>query len=215
MTDSVPPIDLMEFLQVSALPTSEDNLFSSQEDWWNNACLNWCYDNWGLYASGYKKAADILVQSVEERNSCQDSLVYPVLFLYRQYLELEIKGLIRQALRLKGVAGDFTKTHCINKLWRDCHKLLSEISPGDSTAELKQITRLINEFSDVDKESTAFRYPEDRNGNPSLPGISHINLRNVCEVIGKISIILMGANLQTGEYLAIKNDMEREFRHEC
>lgn len=214
MTDSMPLIDSMDLLHASALPSSEDNLFSSQDDWWNNACLNWCHDNWGLYASGYKKAADLLVQGVEERNSCQDSLVYPVLFLYRQYLELEIKGLIRQARRLQDVAGDFPKSHRINELWRDCHKLLSEISPGDSTAELKQITRLINEFSDVDKESMAFRYPEGKNGNPSLPGVHHINLRNVREVIGKISIILMGANLQIGEYMSIKNDMEREFRHE-
>lgn len=214
MTDPMPPVDWMELLEPPALPSPEDNLFSSQEDWWNNACLNWCHDGWGLYASGYKEAADLLVQRVEEHNVSQDSLVYPVLFLYRQYLELEIKDILRQSRRLQDIAGDLPKHHHIGNLWGECHKRLSEISPGDSVTELKEITRLIGEFSAVDPISTAFRYPQDKDGNPSLPGIRHINLRNVREVIGKISIILMGANAQVGEYLSIKRDMESEFRHE-
>lgn len=215
MTTTTSPLDSMELLGKLALPSAEDRLFTSQEDWWNNACLNWCHDGWWLYASGYKDAADLLVQRVEERSAGQDSLVYPVLFLYRQYLELQIKDLIRQAHRLQDIAGDFPKHHRIDNLWEACHKLISEISPGDSVAELKEITRLIGEFSEVDPTSTAFRYPQDKDGNPSLPGISHINLRNVREVIGKISIILIGASAQIGEYLSIKRDMEREFRHEC
>lgn len=214
MTAPMAPADWMELLEPLALPSSDDNLFSSQEDWWNNASLNWCHDGWGLYTSGYKEAADILVQRVEERNAGQDSLVYPVLFLYRQYLELEIKDLIRQSRRLQNISGDFPKHHHIGNLWNECHKLLSKISPDDSVAELKEIARLIGEFSAVDPSSMAFRYPQDKDGNPSLPGIRHINLRNVREVIGKISNILMGANAQVGEYLSIKQDMESEFRHE-
>jgi hypothetical protein len=53
----------------------------------------------------------------------------------------------------------------------------------------------------------AFRYPEDRDGNPSLPGISNINLRNVKEVIGKIAIILDGASTQIDVYLSYKAEM--------
>lgn len=209
MTDPSPANDWMELLKLPALPSSEDRLFTSQEDWWNNACVNWCHDGWGLYASGYKDAADLLVQHVEQRSSGQDSLVYPVLFLYRQYLELQIKDLIRQGRRLKEVSGDFPKHHHIGNLWEVCHKLLSEISPGDSVAGLKEIARLIAEFSAVDPISMAFRYPQDIDGNPSLPGITHINLRNVRDVIGKISIILMGASALLCEYLSFKHEMGR------
>ncbi len=214
MSDSKPPVDWMGLLQTPALPSSEDRLFLSQEDWWNNACLNWCHDGWGLYASGYKEAADLLVQHIEEHQVGQDALVYPALFLYRQYLELEIKDLIRQARRLKDISGDFPKHHHIADLWAVCHQLLSEISPGDSVEELKQISRLIGEFSEVDPTSMAFRYPEDKEEKPSLPGISHINLRNIREVVGKIAVILMGASAQVGEYLSYKMEMEREFRNE-
>ncbi|MBI5889762.1 MAG: hypothetical protein HZB47_03675 [Nitrosomonadales bacterium] len=214
MTDSSPANDWMELLKPPALPSSEDRLFTSQEDWWNNACVNWCHDGWGLYASGYKDAADLLVQHVEQRSSGQDSLVYPVLFFYRQYLELQIKDIIRQGRRLKDITGDFPKHHHIGNLWEVCHNLLSEISPGDSVVELKEIARLISEFSAVDPSSMAFRYPQDKDGNPSLPGITHINLRNVQDVIGKVSVILMGASAQLGEYLSFKHEMEGEFRGE-
>lgn len=214
MPDPTPPVDWMELMERPALPSAEDRLFTSQEDWWNNACLNWCHDGWGLYASGYKNAADLLVKQVEEHNGGQDSLVYPVLFLYRQYLELQIKDLIRQARRLQDIADDLPKHHRIGNLWEVCQKLLSEISPGDSVVELNEIARLIGEFSSVDPTSMAFRYPQDKDGNPSLPCISHINLRNVREVIGKISIILSGASAQVGEFLSIKKDMEKEFRGE-
>ncbi|MBX9660626.1 MAG: hypothetical protein K2X00_18885 [Nitrospiraceae bacterium] len=214
MTDRSSVNTWIELLEPPALPSSEDRLFSSQEDWWNNACVNWCHDGLGLYASGYKDAADVLVQHVEQRSSGQDSLVYPVLFLYRQYLELQIKDLILQGRRIKEISGDFPKHHHIGNLWEMCHKLLSEISPGESVVELREITRLIAEFSAVDPSSMAFRYPHDKDGNPSLPGITHINLRNVRDVIGKISIILMGASAQLGEYLSFKHEMESEFRSE-
>ena len=51
--------------------------------------------------------------------------------------------------------------------------------PGDSEEAIRHIKRLIDEFCTVDPLATAFRYPEDREGNPSLPGISTINLRNI------------------------------------
>ena len=189
------------------LPSRTDKFFGSAEDWWNNACLNFMRDGWSLYAIGYKNAADLLVEYVEANARSQDTLVYPVLFLYRQYLELAIKDLIRQGRMLQDLAEPFPKSHRINELWKICSDLLAEISPGDSIEEQRQIGRLIEEFCQVDPTSMAFRYPEDRDGNPSLPGIKHINLRNVKAVIGKISLVLDGADAQIGEYLSIKADM--------
>src|SRR3989338_10138071 len=103
MSNAKSVFDPEEFLQIPSPPSADDRLFTTQEDWWNNACLNWCHDGWSLYASGYKDAADFLVQRTEETKVGQDSLVYPVLFLYRQYLELEIKDLIRVAKKLQDI----------------------------------------------------------------------------------------------------------------
>jgi len=78
--------------------------------------------------------------------------------------------------------------------------------------ELGHIGRLISEFSKVDPTSTAFRYPEDKDGGPSLPGLSQINLRNVQDVIGKIATLFDGADAQISEYLSIKADMASDFQ---
>jgi hypothetical protein len=40
--------------------------------------------------------------------------------------------------------------------------------------------------------------------------MSHINLRNVHEVITKVSVMLGGANSQVGAYLQYKPEYERE-----
>ena len=206
--------DLLE-LQLPGLPSSRDKLFTSEEDWWNNACLDSGSNGWILYAAGYKDAADILVAQVEERSAGQDTLVYPILFLYRQYLELEIKDTLRAARQLQDISSDPPVHHRIADLWTELHKHLLEISPGDSVKELQAIGRLIREFAEADPLSFAFRYPVDKRGNPSLPSMTQINLRNVREVMAKIDVTLSGAGSLVYEHLQFKLDQEREFRDAC
>jgi len=195
------------------LPGKDDRLFATANDWQNNACLNWIprTGKWDLYATGYKDAADLLASHACVHGRRHDTLVYPILFLYRQYLELSIKDLIQDARRLLDKVEPLRMTHRIDDLWRTCAALLDEISPGDSSGSLENVGRLIGEFSRVDPKSMAFRYPEDQEGRPSLEGLTHINLRVVKEVIGKISVILGGAGAMIGEYSGYKSDMQSEY----
>lgn len=203
------PVDLT--FETSPLPSAEDKLFQSADDWWHNACLNYMHNNWPAYIIGYKKAADILVRHIKQKRRSQDTLVYPIIFLYRQYLELAIKNLILKGRCLQDISEPFPKGHKIHDLWKVCEKLLNEIAPDTSTTEFKEINRLISEFCAVDPGGTAFRYPEDDKGNPSIPNIKHINLRNIYDVMEKISVILEGADLMITEYISIKSEMEREY----
>ena len=120
---------------------------------------------------------------------------------------MALKDLIRQARQLLDAPELCPKIHRIDQLWTLCDALLEQVSPGDSIEYRKEIGRLIREFAQVDPFSMAFRYPEDKDGNPSLPGIRHINVRNVRDVIGKISVILDGADAQIDEYLSLKHEM--------
>jgi hypothetical protein len=201
-----------EFLTSS--PSATDKLFDTAEDWWNNACLNWCFDSWWLYAAGYKDAADVLVTHVVETGRQHDRLVYPIVFLYRQHLELMIKDIIRQGRKLEDIDEPFPKSHHIDKLWLICRQLLSQISPNDSEEELDQVGRLIEEFSAVDPTSMSFRYPEDTDGGVSLPGVTHINLPNVKEVVGKMASILGGAHDQIDYLSSCKAEMYSEYYHD-
>jgi hypothetical protein len=197
--------------ELPGMPGPTDQLFSSQKDWWNNACMNWTSSRWNLYASGYKEAADALVERIEARSSSQDTFVYPILFLYRQYLELQLKVMVRTLKHLQGIGPDFPKGHRIDRLWTEVEGLLRQAFPGESIDQLVETGRLIHEFAKVDPLSTAFRYPVDNDGNPSLPGFTYINLRNVRDVMAKISMPLEGAYTMAYEHLQYKLEMESQY----
>ena len=70
-------------------------VFASDHDWHCNACLNWTDDALELYVIGYKHAADNLVAQIVNGDPYQDALVFPICFLYRQYIELRLKEIIK------------------------------------------------------------------------------------------------------------------------
>ena len=69
--------------------------FTSDQDIFHNAYLKRACGSWYAYADGYRRAADIInknCQTFYDRNT----LVYPMIFLYRQYIELALKDIIRK-----------------------------------------------------------------------------------------------------------------------
>jgi HEPN domain-containing protein len=203
--------DLDELLEPMELLDSTDRLFTINPDGWSNASIHRGLHPWGLYAAGYKEAGDLLVHQLEMRKGGQDTLVYPIVFLYRQYLELTIKDLIRDARELQKVYGDYPKTHELAALWDICQALLLQIFPREPNNVMKDVARLIGEFSAVDPQSMSFRYPEDREGNPSLDGIAQIDLFNLRDVIAKIATFLSGSGSLVYEYLQEDRAQQRSF----
>jgi hypothetical protein len=67
-------------------PAPNDNLFEIASGNWRATADVQAL--WGspatLYATGYRQAAELLVKHVLATGFDQDSLVYPILFLYRQ-----------------------------------------------------------------------------------------------------------------------------------
>jgi hypothetical protein len=197
------------------LPRKGDQLFASGEDWYHNACINYMPLDWqwDSYAEGYKLAADILVGHVMETQADQDDLVYPIVFLYRQYLELRLKELILVSGRLLDRDQTVPPHHDLLGLWRRVRPNLETVWPQE-TEHLDAIEEKIKEFCKADAGSFAFRYPVDRGGKPALPDIHHINLRQLKEVISGVSTILEGSSIGMGEYLDAKNEMLAECRAE-
>jgi len=197
----------------------KEPLFSSKAapdpDWYLNACLNISGGDWDTYAMGYKRAGDILVQYVIDNNSDQDFLVYPVTFLYRQYLELRLKELIFVSSRLLDQDAMIPKTHNLVALWKQARPNIEAIWPEpDTKGHLSSVEERLIELCDIDSGSFAFRYPEDKEGSATLTGIVHINLKQLRDVIQGISHILDGSSTGMGEYLNVKNEMNAEFMAE-
>lgn len=193
-------------------PRKGDELFKSDEDWWHNACLNYLDDNWGLYEHGYKRAGDLLVEHIKDVRLEQDSLVFPIVFLYRQYIELKLKELIRSGNQLLDTPEDFPKHHKLDQLWKQCRRILEKVEPVCPKQDLDAVEECIQQFSEKDPTSMAFRYPTGKDDKPSLPGLRHINLRNLSEVVARIAGLLTGASDCIAAYLDIKREMEAEYR---
>jgi hypothetical protein len=194
-------------------PQEGDELFLAGQDWWHNACLNYLSDDWELYVNGYKQAADALVEHVKQTRGDQDTLVFPIVFLYRQYLELRLKQLIRDGCQLFDQSASFPKKHELDRLWAECRPILSKLESPVPTSDLEAVDEAIAQFCAVDPTSQAFRYPTDKEENPSLPAdLRYINLRNLAEVMERIGSFFDAAAMVISVYLEQKREIEREYR---
>ena len=194
-------------------PQEEDKLFVAGEDWWHNACLNYLGDDWELYVNGYKQAADALVEHVKQIHGNQDTLVFPIVFLYRQYLELRLKQLIRDGCQLFDQSASFPKKHELDRLLAECRPILSKLEPPVPASDLEAVDEAIAQFCAVDPTSQAFRYPTDKEGKPSLPAdLRYINLRNLAEVMERIGGFFDATAMMISVYLEQKREIECEYR---
>jgi hypothetical protein len=191
-------------------PKAGDKLFQSGDDWWHNACVNYGCHPWELYATGYKDAADVLAERVFETRRHADFLIYPIAFLYRHYLELRLKEIIVAGQALLDHPSDFEHVHQLEVLWDSCRKILEEVWPGSPAGDLNAVEDCIRQFSKVDPRSMGFRYPATKDGKATLPNLQRINIRNLHEVMARLSSLLEGASMGISVYLDDKRSMERD-----
>ena len=190
------------------LPSTDDKLFAEASDWWMNACLDWSHDPSELYIVGYKDAADLLVKTVASGQGTADSLIFPIVFLYRHYIELRLKSLIEDGRRLLDHEYNHKSEHQLSKLWPPVKDILLEVFPDEDKKQYDAIDSLIEQFENVDPRSTSFRYPKDLSGNKSVNfDIPRVNLRNLFEVVRALSTILEGAATGISVYQGEKSAM--------
>ena len=194
-------------------PRRGDQVFMDGGDEQHNACLGWFSDEWTIYADGYKDAGDLLVEYIKEKQVKQNSLVYPIVFLYRQYIELRIKAIIREGNQLFNIPEEFPKHHRIDELWKQCRRIIEKVWTEGPSEDLEAVEECILQFSEKDPASMAFRYPTDKNDNPSLPDLSVINLINLAEVITRTGSLLDGVSCGISVELEHKIEMEAEYSY--
>ncbi len=191
-------------------PKQGAKLFGPAQNWELNACLYhaaWQHErNFSLYAEGYRRAADFIVDGIRAERGSVDYVLYPVAFLYRQSLELYLKLFIRMAadiLRLRGT--DVAKVkwtgHRLGPLWNQAKALAASIDPIPADVR-PAIDEAILEFESVDRSSMAFRYPLDLEGEALLsPDIKLINLSQLQDGMGRIANFFSCATSHYGTIL--------------
>ena len=146
-----------------------------------------------MMVSGYNEAANHLVDKALEDRHERESLIFPILFLYRHYLELQLKYFISIYGHHAGIESEW-KTHNLTILWRRFKEILDEFmgeaqdpDNADTTVE-----KVVAQFAKVDPGSFSYRYPRDTKGNPVPIDQNNLDLETLKDVMGGLSAYFGG-----------------------
>ncbi|MGD0569686.1 MAG: hypothetical protein ABSA78_14905 [Candidatus Sulfotelmatobacter sp.] len=148
-----------------------------------------------LYSSGYLLAADRLVESLLGA-AFEDALIYPIFYLYRHHVELELKGSISLFLNwLHGGTSEerdkqlqkLTREHSIQALWDTLKSLAPQIAAQMPAAATEAFESLVQQINTHDGKSEAARYAFYRDGKQTLLGVDEVNLHNLRVQFHKVS----------------------------
>ena len=135
---------------------------------------------------GYKLAADLLIKEAEEQAPTRRKLVYPIAFCYRHYLELTLKAILSEYGAMAGVRENWS-SHNLQVLWKDVRALVANCGIGlPDNVWTEAFCARIEELTEIDRSSDAFRYPADRTGAEFKGGASLVDLAAMRETMQAI-----------------------------
>ncbi|MCC6427058.1 MAG: hypothetical protein IT435_09600 [Phycisphaerales bacterium] len=205
MADSWPP---------KLLAPTDRFIDEKQPDWHLNACVGQQLppgqEGFDFYAKGFRLVARLAAMRLIDGNGVEfplDTCVYPMVFNYRQHLELKLKVMSVNAQLLRGTKpAKRPKGHHLDKIWGEVRPMLeqgveTEKSPDEQGLDWSQndiVTTLFAEFASFD-EGEAARYPEDLDGRRYLQQFKLLNVRHFADTAERLS-----------EYLDIVDEFLRE-----
>lgn len=149
------------------------------------------------YYLAYKEAGDRLISvALDDQSLFQSIAIYPIAFLYRQYAELSIKSLLLKISPDFKCNKSICGSHDLYKLWHYLFEIIKKkkISNPSVFSTEYMINALIGadaylaELSLVDRESMAFRYPDDKlHTKTYFPNEVSIDLINLKDRIDELS----------------------------
>lgn len=164
-------------------------MFQPGRDWENNARINFKGDQQYAYSLGYKEAADFLANNASDMNM-QDIFVYPIAFLYRHHLELQLKLIINLGRQLLNQEEAIKTQHNLQKAWSLAKEIIVRIWPSGNLEELNDIDYVVSEYQKIDPNSTTFRYSSDIQGNSHSNMPKYINIFSLYSSVNKAASIL-------------------------
>lgn len=164
-------------------------------------------ESWESYIHAYRMAAEMLVERTHETLALY-WLIFPIVYLYRHYLELRLKSLIWDGDTLDGTPKtQLDHQHGLMALWQKARPKIERWQKDCPKEDLDAIEATIREFDVIDPKSQAARYPTDRAGLPSGILGKSINLDTFAKTLKKTSNFLDSAADVFLEY--------RQFDDEC
>lgn len=144
-----------------------------------------------LDAHDYLEGAQTLLKSAKAGDAHPSSVILPILYLYRHYLELQLKTLICLGMKFLTLLGasypapDYHH-HQLMRLYTSVQNLLNKARehvarvgqidprlepPASPSADALQV---LNEWNNWDPDSQTFRFPTKRTGSTIRPGVVNL-----------------------------------------
>lgn len=164
-------------------PKQGDRAFTKSDVWQRNAQVTkGVHSRLIIMMTGYKSGADLLVEKSQRSGYDRDTLVYPIIFMYRQFIELELKYLISTYGPRVGVSANW-RSHDIAFLWSEFIKVLDGYGVKDPDNTDAAVCAIIAEFAKVDSGSYSYRYPVDVHGKEIPVGVEVLDLTALKDVM--------------------------------
>lgn len=125
---------------------------------------------WAI-VEGFKEAADKVVYSLAATKERMDVFFFPVVYLYRHAIELNLKGLVNDGIDLQILKDDqdlqdIMASHNLHSLWSKVRLVLKAVWPDGDDADVDAVEKIILEFHQADKSGQRLRYSKDKQGKP-------------------------------------------------
>jgi len=202
---------------------------SSMQEIKQNATIgNKSVDAKYAYINGYYEAASHLVNkaiSIENKPD-KDSLIYPICFNYRHYIELHLKSLIEEAEILydkmeqlgylqngklpSKASNSLDNTHSLYELLATFKDILIFISISNEEFP-KDIEKYIQQMHDTDKNGQKYRYHKNKNGKLHFPNEETYDIKNMSQIMEEVNSMLWAIDSHIDHYIGMSNDIISDY----
>ena len=192
-------------------PHAGGTLFDEGKDY-RDAVLQDSDIGWVLYTRGYLLAAEAMCDRLLSDRQYTDFGVYPILFLYRHYLEISLKSLADDSLELLRADPQSLHGHKLDEVWATAKRRLDEaLGDSEDTAIHREVLEnAVSQFDDLDHTGQGARYPWGLEGQRMLNAPERLSVQNLRREMSNVA----RAVEQLGYILSARIDIQNEFRNE-
>lgn len=181
---------MTEIFEPSEFPKPGDTLLKGSGSI-RDAYLDWWEDRENALVDSYKRAADHLTELAIKENYHPEDHFFPACFLYRHWLELCLKRLVKEASSALTSKPDVVTNHDLEGLWKKLADLLPQFWPSLEPKVFEAARGVVMEFDAIDKAGTELRYATHKNGDATLGNApKRVSMVNLYEVMKRLEFFL-------------------------
>lgn len=193
-------------------PNPDSSIFNIRNHGSRCSSLEWARGQRYGYEEGYRRAAVVLFEHVEETGRGLESLIFPLAYIWRHAIELQLKRILVDGSTLQEVDPPKHYKHNLVDLWELAKPILvalDDVEPEGTDV----VEHVLGEIQKLDPEDTGFRFHQNRKGEPNLEYVpSHFDVRNFHEVCTEVLTFLECGNSEISARLDWQAEMYAEMQ---